>query len=270
MTKPTPSSKKTPDFLWLHLRDLPYFRGLIRAVESAFYQDYQLAEPTLDIGCGDGHFASITFKQPLDVGIDPWAGPIREAYRRGCYRLLVQGDGAKMPFPDGFFASGISNSVLEHIPHIDAVLAETGRVFRPGAMFLFCVPNPRYLSELVLPQVLRRAGLIQLGENYRSWFKRVTRVHHLDDASIWAERLDRAGFVLEKSWDYFSPEALRTLELGHYLGAPTLLPHFLFRRWILVPARWNLALTMQWVRKYAVAEPHPEGTFTFFQARKAG
>jgi SAM-dependent methyltransferase len=264
------SSADTPDFLWLHLRDLPYFRGLLRAVESAFYQDYQLAAPTLDLGCGDGHFASLTFKQPLDVGIDPWAGPIRTARSRDSYRLLVQGDGAKMPFPDGFFASGLSNSVLEHIPHIDAVLAETGRVLMPGALFLFSVPNPRYLSELALPRVLRRAGMNKLGESYRSWFKRITRVHNLDEASVWAERLERAGFVLEQSWHYFSPAALRTLELGHYFGAPTLLPHFLFRRWILVPARWNLALTMRWVRKHAVAEPHPEGTFTFYQARKAG
>jgi SAM-dependent methyltransferase len=258
-----------PDFLWLHLRELPYFRGMLRAVESVFYQDYELVSPTLDLGCGDGHFASLTFQKPLDVGLDPWAGPIREARGRGCYRLLVQGDGAQMPFPDGYFASGLSNSVLEHIPHIDEVLAETGRVLRPGAMFLFCVPNPRYLSELAVPQAMQAVGLKGLGESYRDWFKRVTRVHHLDDASIWAERLERAGFVLEKSWDYFSPAAIRSLELGHYFGAPTLLPHFLVRRWILVPTRWNLALTLQAVRKHAVAAPHPQGTFTFYQARRA-
>jgi SAM-dependent methyltransferase len=267
MTQPLPTD--SPDFLWLHLRDLPYFRGMLRAVESAFYQGYHLDTPVLDLGCGDGHFASLTFAQPLDVGIDPWTGPIRAARERACYRLLVQGDGAKMPFPDGFFASGLSNSVLEHILHIDAVLAETGRVLRHGAQFLFCVPNPRYLSELAVPQVLRRAGLAKLGENYRSWFKRVTRVHHLDDTPVWAERLKKAGFAMEKSWDYFSPAAMRTLEMGHYFGAPTLLPHFLFRRWILVPARWNLALTMRFVRKHALAEPHPQGVFTFYQARKA-
>jgi SAM-dependent methyltransferase len=269
MTTPKPASSGMPDFLWLHLRELPYFRGMLRAVESVFYQDYELVSPTLDLGCGDGHFASLTFQKPLDVGLDPWAGPIREARGRGCYRLLVQGDGAQMPFPDGYFASGLSNSVLEHIPHIDEVLAETGRVLRPGAMFLFCVPNPRYLSELAVPQAMQAVGLKGLGESYRDWFKRVTRVHHLDDASIWAERLERAGFVLEKSWDYFSPAAIRSLELGHYFGAPTLLPHFLVRRWILVPTRWNLALTLQAVRKHAVAAPHPQGTFTFYQARRA-
>jgi SAM-dependent methyltransferase len=270
MKSPTPSPTEKPDFLWLHLRDLPYFRGLLRAVESAFYQNYQLAAPVLDLGCGDGHFASLTFKQPLDVGIDSWTAPIRAARGRDSYRLLVQGDGAKMPFPDGFFASGLSNSVLEHIPHIDAVLAEAGRVLQPNALFLFCVPNPRYLSELAVPQVLRRAGLKQLGYYYQNWFKRITRVHHLDDTNVWVKRLERAGFVLERSWHYFPPPALRTLELGHYFGAPTLLPHFLFRRWILVPTYWNLALTLRLVRKHALAEPHPDGTFTFYQTRKVG
>lgn len=258
-----------PDFLWLHLRDLPYFRGMLRAVESAFYQNYQLLSPTLDLGCGDGHFASVTFKQKLDVGIDPWAGPVREAGQRDAYRLAVQGDGGSLPFPDGYFASGVSNSVLEHIPDVEAVLDELGRVLAPGALFLFCVPNPRYLSELALPQILRRAGLKQEGEGYRSWFRRTTRVNHLDDASVWEARLERSSFMLEKCWDYFSPAAMRALEWGHFFGVPALLPHFLFRRWILVQRRWNLALTMRWARKFAVAEPHPEGTFTFYQARKA-
>jgi len=65
------------DFLWLQVRDLPYFRALLRAVESRFYQDFQLQAPILDLGCGDGHFASITFDRKIDVGLDPWAGPLQ-------------------------------------------------------------------------------------------------------------------------------------------------------------------------------------------------
>jgi ubiquinone/menaquinone biosynthesis C-methylase UbiE len=118
------------DFLFLHLRDLPYFRSLLRANEARFYQDIDLPTPTLDVGCGDGHFASVVFDRPLDVGIDPWEGPIREAARRSAYRLLVIGDAGRAPFPDGYFASALSNSVLEHIPHIDTVLAETAQAGR--------------------------------------------------------------------------------------------------------------------------------------------
>ena len=132
------------DFLFIHLRDLPYFEGRPCVPPRAeFYQAFELPAPVLDVGCGDGHFASVAFERPLDVGLDPWEGPIDEAARRGGYRMLVQADGGQAPFPAGCFNSAISNSVLEHIPHIEAAPAEqTACLLRPGAPFIFCVPNP--------------------------------------------------------------------------------------------------------------------------------
>jgi len=256
------------DFLYLHLRDLPYFRGMLRAAEAAFYQEFELPAPTLDVGCGDGHFATIAFDRQLDVGLDPWGGPIRQAARLGGYRGLVQADGGQAPFPDASFASALSNSVLEHIPHVQAVLAETARLLRPGAPFLFCVPNPRYLSELSIAGAMRRIGLTGLSRAYTNWFRAMSRVEHAVEPEVWQGWLETAGFRLERWWHYFSPQAMHALEWGHYFGAPTLVPHALFRRWIIVPARWNLVLTMRLVRKYAVPEPHPQGTFTFYVARR--
>jgi SAM-dependent methyltransferase len=247
-------------FLFLHLRDLPYFRALLRSVEAQFYQSIELPRPTLDLGCGDGHFASLAFDRRLEVGLDPWPRPLREACRRGAYRWLVQADGAAMPFPAGHFASAVSNSVLEHIPHLDAVLIETARLLRPGAPFVFCVPNPRYFSELSLARLLGRA--------YVEWFRRISRVHHADEPDAWQARLERAGFRLERWWHYFSPSAMRVLEWGHYLGLPALLARSLTGRWILAPTRWNLGLTQRLLQKYAVAEPLEDGAFTFYIAVK--
>ncbi len=269
MRKPTPLSTDKPDFLWLHLRDLPYFRALLRAVEAQFYQDFDMPSPVLDVGCGDGHFATVTFDRPLDVGLDPWGGPIREAARRGGYRLLVQADGGYMPFPDAHFASGLSNSVLEHIPHVDRVLAETARVLKPGALFLFCVPNPAFLTDLSIARYLRRLRLESLAAMYTEWFRRISRSEHNDDPQVWEARLNQAGFHLERWWHYFSPQALRLLEWGHYFGAPTLLTRKLTGRWIISPTRWNLALTMRLVRPHAIAKPDPNGTYTFYVARKS-
>ena len=256
------------DFVWLHVRDLPYFRAMLRAVEAAFYQDFPLPSPVLDLGCGDGHFASLAFDQPLDIGLDPWTGPIRQARKTGAYRSLVQADAGRMPFPDGYFASGLSNSVLEHIPHIDVVLAETSRVLQPGAPFIFCVPNPRYLSELSIAGMLNRMGLKGMAQGYTQWFQRMSRVSHADEPETWHSRLERAGLRLEKWWHYFSPQAMRVLEWGHFFGAPTLLPHALANRWIIAPYRWNLTLTERYIRPYAQPAPHPAGTFTFYVARK--
>jgi len=248
------------DFLHLHLRDLPYFRALVRAVEATYYQDLDLPAPVYDVGCGDGHFASLAFERNIDVGLDPWHGPIHQAKKFGAYRGLVEADGARSPFPSNYFASAISNSVLEHIPHIEAVLAETARVLRPGASFYFCVPNPRYLGELSLSRLL--------GKGYTEWFRRISRVHHADEPNVWGDRLERAGFELVRWWHYFSPAAMRVLEWGHYFGAPTLLPHLLTGKWLISRARWNLSLTERFVRKYASPEPVDDGAFTFYVTRK--
>lgn len=248
------------DYLSIQLRELPYFRAALRAVEASFYEGLPLPAPTLDVGCGDGHFAARTFERPLEVGLDPWHGPIHEARRYGGYRWLVEADGAHAPFPDGHFASAVSNSVLEHIPHVEAVLAETARVLQPGAPFYVCMPNQRYLTELALSRVL--------GRPYTEWFRRVTRTVHADPPEVWQARLERAGFRLERWWHYFPPRALRMLEWGHYFGLPSLVARKLTGRWILAPTRWNLWLTERYVRRHIAFAPDPEGTYTFYLARR--
>jgi len=258
---------KDKDFLWLNLRELPYFRAMLRAVEAQFYQEFELPAPTLDLGCGDGHFARITFNQKLDVGLDPWQGPIHQAVKGGGYRSLVQADGSRMPFLSGHFASAMSNSVLEHITQVEVVLAELKRVLKPGAQFLFCVPNPRYLTELSIPGFLGRIGLQGAGRAYTDWFQRMSRVEHAVWPDVWEAWLERAGFRLEKWWHYFSPQAMRTMEWGHYFGAPTLLPHAISKHWIIAPWRWNLFLTERLVRQHVIAQPDPQGTFTFYVAK---
>jgi len=256
-------------FLFPQLRDLPYFRALIRAVEAAFYQTLDLPSPTLDVGCGDGHFASLTFESKIEVGLDPWHGPIHEAGRRGTYRLLVEADGAAMPFPDGYFASAFSNSVLEHIPHVGQVLAETARVLKPGALFVFCVPNHNFLPALSVGRAFDKVGMRFLGDAYRTFFNHISRHHHSDPPDMWQTRLERNGFRLVRWWHYLSPAALHVLEWGHYFGLPSLIIRKLIGRWILVPTRWNLTLTYRLSQPYAHAVACDDGVCTFYIARRA-
>jgi len=94
------------------LQELPAFRALLRATEARFYADLPLIQPVLDLGCGDGHFASVAFPAGLEVGLDPWWGPLQEARTRGIYRQLTHASGAAMPFAVASFATVVSNSVL--------------------------------------------------------------------------------------------------------------------------------------------------------------
>lgn len=259
------------DYLWLHLRDLPYFRAILRAIEARFYQDINLPAPTLDIGCGDGHFASLTFDRPLEVGLDPWWEPIHEASKRAAYRLLTRADGGRMPFPDGNFSSAVSNSVLEHIPHLEVVLSEAARVLKPGAPFIFCGPNHRFLDHLSIASALDRVGLHGPAGAYRSFFNRISRHYHWDSPQVWQERLDQAGFEVIRYWHYFPPKALQTLEWGHYLGLPSLVARKLTGKWILVPQHWNLAPVERLVRPLYTADPVCDnGVCTFYIAKRKG
>jgi SAM-dependent methyltransferase len=256
------------DLLWRHLRDLPAFRALLRAVEGRFYDDLPLPRPVLDLGCGDGHFASVVFDESLDAGFDPWWGPLTEARERAAYRVLAQAEGARMPYPDEHFATVVSNSVLEHIPDLPPVLAETARVLQPGGRFYFCVPGPNFLPFLSIGRALDRVGLRPLGDLYRRLFNRISRHYHCDDAEIWRQRLEAVGLTLVRFWTYFSRRALTTLEWGHYLGLPSLVVKKLTGRWVLWPSQVNLGLTERLVRPLYEESLPDEGAYLFFVARK--
>ena len=257
------------DYLWLNLRELPYFRAFLRAIEGRFYEGLDLSGPVLDLGCGDGSFARITFEQTLDIGIDPWSGPIRKAVTTRAYKLVVQGDGHQMPIPDESFGCVISNSVLEHIPDLEPVLEDVARVLKSGGFFYFCVPNHQFLPNLSIAKFFDRVHLGGLARLYRNFFNRIARHYHCYNPEKWNELLGRAGFEIVDWWHYFSPQALAVLEWGHYFGLPSAVAHVLFRKWILVPEPWNLRLPQRIVQKFYNENPRThEGTCTFYIARK--
>lgn len=250
------------DFLWSQLVELPYFRALLRAVESRFYQDLPIAAPVLDLGCGDGSFAAQTFSRPLDVGLDPWRGPLWEARGRAAHKLLALADGARMPFADRSFQTIVSNSVLEHIPDLEPVIAESHRVLRSGGYFLFCSPSDHFTDWLI--------GARLAGDRYRDMFNRISRHQHCDSPAVWRQRLERHGFTVERIWYYFSAQAVQALELGHYLGLPNLATKKLFGKWVLFPGRNNVGLRLIERRLRPIYdEPQPrQGAYLFCVARK--
>jgi SAM-dependent methyltransferase len=254
--------RPAPDYLWNHLAELPYFRALLRAVEARFYERLPVIEPVLDLGSGDGSFARQTFARPLTAGIDPWWGPMVEARRRGAHRVLALAEGAALPFADAAFQTVVSNSVLEHIPDLEPVMAEAFRVLRPGGYLLFCSPSEHFTHWLL--------GANVLGDRYRRWFNRISRHHHCDGPDVWRARLEGAGFQVEAIWHYFSPRALQTLELGHYFGLPNLISKKLFGRWVLFPSRRNpLLRLLDAALRPIYDEPLPEaGAYLFGVARK--
>ncbi|RMH01538.1 MAG: methyltransferase domain-containing protein, partial [Chloroflexi bacterium] len=256
------------DLLWRHLKTVPAFRALLRAVEARFYQHISLPEPVLDLGCGDGHFAQMTFARPLMAGIDPWWGPLQKARRTGMYQLVVQGMGDRMPFPNGAFASIVSNSVLEHIPDVQSVLNEAARVLQINGRFVMTMPSHYFTAYLGGAQFFESLGLPALAERYRQFFNFISRHAHTDPPEQWAERLAQAGFQVERWQYYFSRSALRALEWGHVQGVPAAIMHALTGHWIVAPWESSLHRTEQWVRPFYDEPAGGEGAYILIIARK--
>src|SRR5690349_4219027 len=139
-------SSAEPDYLKTQLLTMAPHRALLRSIESRFMASVPLQHPVLDVGCGDGHFASVTFTEPIDVGLDPWERDLRECalYRPVVYRNLVLASATEMPFADESFQTVVSNSVLEHIPDVEMTVREISRVLKPGGEFAMTTPSEYY------------------------------------------------------------------------------------------------------------------------------
>ena len=258
------------EIIWRHVRDLPYFRAMVRACEDSFYQGLTLPSPVLDLGCGDAHFASVAFHHPIDIGLDPWSDPLREARNRNAYGMIIQSDGGRMPFTDRSIATVISNSVLEHIPHVDRVLEEVARVIQPGGRFVFCVPNHRFPQLLLGTQVFQSIGMQAASEAYTRLFQRISRHVHCDSPEVWKVRLSAVGFEIDDHWDYFNAQALHVMEAGHVFGAPALVSRKVTGRWILAKNHINLAIPFALAKKYMQQPISAEGVYSFYISHKIG
>ena len=247
---------------------LPYFRGMLRAVEQSFYEQQELEEPIYDLGAGDGHFAWALFEDQQVVGVDPWWQPLLEAKSRKVYPLLVLAEGGRVPVVGGGFGSAISNSVLEHIPEVQPVLEEVARVLKPGGKFYFAVPNRRFVTDLWGMKVLSSVGLKRVALDYSRFFNKIARHIHLDPPEIWIERLKKAGFDQVDYWNYFPVKAMHQLERGHAAGLPNLLWKKLFNKWVLFRSRKNPFIPFEKVASLVENPYDEEGTCTFYIARR--
>jgi SAM-dependent methyltransferase len=175
--------------------DSPTFRTLLelqgpslalwRAAEIAALREQSFEPPVLDLGCGDGIVTSMILSH-VEIGLDPDENAIKQASRHGIYKQFEIAPAETSTLSTASIGTILSNSVLEHLPQLDAVLATAARLLRPGGRLIFTTPTEVFSAWLALPL-----------PSYARWRNRQLRHLNLWPVEQWDSHLHKSGLQLE-------------------------------------------------------------------------
>lgn len=216
----------TPEVVFADYGSIAY--SLWRAQELSIFRRHEkyLTEPVMDFGCGDGSFASVLFKR-LAFGVDHDADALAVARAYGLYDQTVLSTETQIPIADESVGSVFSNSTLEHLYELGAILKEFHRILKPQGFLVFTVPVPAYNQHLTKYFGRRACAAIDKESFHRN----------LLEESDWRKRLGSLGFTVEKTTLYQPPEVTywyRMLRIFGKRGAARLWPGINGRVWKLL------------------------------------
>lgn len=168
----------------------------------------------LDLGCGDGTLSRVIFGSPPKctlLGLEPDPLDAQAARRSGVYAAVHCASGDSIPEASESIDTVFSNSVLEHIPQIEPVLAEVGRVTRPGGRFVFTVPSEQFHQCLSGTGVLPLLWKMQ-GRTVEESIDRRLQHHRYWSPDEWSRALRPLGFSVVAAHRYLPATAVRAWE----------------------------------------------------------
>ena len=181
--------------LYPHIPPLSHWR----AWEHAAYQHYRLDGRILDLGCGDGQYFRLIWPQATDVvGVDMNPEVAELGVQSGVYRDVHLAPAHHVPEPNASFDHVFANCSLEHMDHLDAVLAEIHRCLKPGGTLLCSVVTDRFVQWSLLTNLVAMAGFDDAATALQRDF---LDYHHLANPlpiHEWANRFRRAGLIPEE------------------------------------------------------------------------
>ena len=191
----------------------------------------------LDLGCGrrllpewmpDTIEKELRGRVARRVGTDLDLASLRD---HAALSARVQASADALPFSPRSFDIVSANMVMEHIEQPGRVLAEIGRVLRPGGVFVFHTPNRRYWAIRIARVVPQRAKalLVRLLEGRAEEDVFPTR-YRFNDAGEIARLAADAGFHVERL------DAVSSSPVTAMLG-PLVLVELCWIRWLRRPGQ---------------------------------
>lgn len=178
--------------------------ALWRAFEAEQYDGLRPESPSLDLGCGDGSFATLAFPTGFDVGCDRRTGIARNG-GAAVYGRIDNADARDLPYADKSFRTVVANCVLEHVDGVDAALSEIGRILRPGGRLYASVPTAYFNRWYWVSVICRTFGLRRLADRSIEWFNRLQEHHNVFPEEVWKAKLAVSGMSLESARFYLGP-----------------------------------------------------------------
>lgn len=105
----------------------------------------------LDVGCGTGiYLATVQALGWSVVGMDLSGDQLRVARKRlGVGGLLVQADGANLPFDDDSLDAAYATLIHTDVEDVSAIFGELGRVLRPDGQLVYVGTHPCFVGPFI-------------------------------------------------------------------------------------------------------------------------
>lgn len=158
----------------------------------------------LDIGCGDGVLTGILARLIEArwelIGVDPDPSETALAARTGVYARVHTAPASQVDERSASFDFAFANSVLEHIPELPPVLAETARCLKPHGLFVATVPSANLHALMRGPGLMRR----QSRADYLDETDRRLAHFHYPTIDQWKRLFNDAGLELSAVHGYLT------------------------------------------------------------------
>jgi SAM-dependent methyltransferase len=170
-----------------------------RAQELTLFRRHRglFSAPALDLGSGDGIFATLAGFPDRGAGIDMDLPSLAAAARSRRGPPPVVSDAGRLPVRDRRIGTCLSNSVLEHLPDLDSCLNEVARAVRPGGYFIFSMTLGMFTLQLRHLTGERDA---------KRWIETFGHFQEPDGSEL-IRKLESRGFSVEECIDYQPIEA---------------------------------------------------------------